>query len=88
MFPRTPVVNSAALYEASFDPMLARIRDPATSRNDKIYTAIYLLGFTRNQVAHKIDVSSKLFKQLDDAKFLVDLFLTLCRTIEWRSTVP
>lgn len=72
------------LYEDSFDGLLAIIRDPAKSRFDRICHALYLLGFTRNQVAHRLDSSSKLFQQLDDAKFLVDLFLTLCRTDEWK----
>lgn len=88
MFPRkcppghsTP--TSADLYEAHFDNMLARIQNNTLDRKDRICTALYLLGFTRNQVAHRIDKNSKLFNQLDDAKFLVDLFLTLCRTKEW-----
>jgi hypothetical protein len=90
MFPRQPPAGSAIptaaqLYETHFDNMLARIRNPALSRKDRLCTALYLLGFTRNQVAHKIDRSSKLFQQLADAKFLVDLFLTLCRTKEWQA---
>jgi hypothetical protein len=90
MFPRNPPPGHATptpadLYEAHFDSMLARVRNGALSRKDRICTALYLLGFTRNQVAHKIDKKSKLFKQLADAKFLVDLFLTLCRTKEWRA---
>jgi hypothetical protein len=89
MFPRQPTAPTttptpADLYEMHFDGMLARIRNTALSRSDRIAAALYLLGFTRNQVSHKIDKKSKLFKQLDDAKFLVDLFLTLCRTKEWR----
>lgn len=78
------VRSPSQLYEANFDPIMAYLRDPSKPRLDKIYLALYLLGFTRNQVAHKIDSQSKLFKQLDDAKFLVDLFLALCRTREWR----
>ena len=90
MFPRQPPPGTstptpADLYEAHFDNMLARIRNGTLSRKDRICAALYLLGFTRNQVAHKIDKRSKLFKQLDDARFLVDLFLTLCRTKEWRA---
>ena len=89
MFPRQPphgqlTPTPAQLYETHFDNILARIRNNALSRKDRICTALYLLGFTRNQVAHKIDKNSKLFQQLADAKFLVDLFLTLCRTKEWR----
>lgn len=88
-FPRQPPQGNstptpAQLYEIHFDNMLARVRNNARSRKDRICTALYLLGFTRNQVAHKIDEKSKLFQQLADAKFLVDLFLTLCRTREWR----
>lgn len=88
MFPRQPphgtaVPTPAQLYETHFDAMLARVRDITVNRADRISTALYLLGFTRNQVAHKIDEKSKLFTQLADAKFLVDLFLTLCRTKEW-----
>jgi hypothetical protein len=90
MFPRQPPAGystptPAQLYETHFDNMLARVQNKALSRRDRICTALYLLGFTRNQVAHKIDEQSKLFKQLKDAKFLVDLFLTLCRTKEWRA---
>jgi hypothetical protein len=88
MFPRQPphghsTPTPADLYEAHFDNMLARVRNGGLNRKDRICTALYLLGFTRNQVAHKIDEKTKLFKQLADAKFLVDLFLTLCRTKEW-----
>jgi hypothetical protein len=78
---RTP----SQLYEANFDPIMKYLREPKNPRLAKIYLALYLLGFTRNQVAHKIDSQSKLFQQLDDAKFLVDLFLALCRTRQWRS---
>lgn len=90
MFPRNPppghsTPTPADLYEIHFDNMLTRVRDATLSRKDRICTALYLLGFTRNQVAHKIDQNSKLFTQLADAKFLVDLFLTLCRTKEWKA---
>jgi hypothetical protein len=89
MFPRQDNTGAgltpSQLYENHFDAMLARIRNGALSRTDRICTALYLLGFTRNQVAHKIDKSSKLFKQVADARFLADLFLTLCRTKEWRA---
>lgn len=89
LFPRQPPAGSATptaadLYELHFDAMLAKIRNPAELKNDRIYTALYLLGFTRNQVAHKIQHSSKLFGQLADAKYLVDLFIALCRTDEWK----
>jgi hypothetical protein len=63
---------------------VAIIRDPTKSRFTRLSHALYLLGFTRNQVAHRMDKSSKLFNQLADAKDLVDLFLTLCRTDEWK----
>lgn len=72
------------LYEDHFDDLLNVIRDSSRSKFDRICHALYLLGFTRNQVAHRLDNSSKLFQQLDDAKFLVDLFLTLCRTDDWK----
>lgn len=87
-FPRKDpagVKTPSQMYETIFDPIMAYLRDPAKHRVAKINLALYLLGFTRNQVAHKIDSTSKLFKQLNDAKFLVDLFLALCRTREWRS---
>ena len=89
MFPRQPTPPAttpipAQLYETHFDGMLTRIRDKTVGLNDRVGTALYLLGFTRNQVAHKIDKNSKLFQQLNDAKFLVDLFLTLCRTKAWK----
>ncbi len=65
--------------------MLARVRNNTSSRNDRICTSLYLLGFNRNQVTHQIDEKSKLFKQLADAKCLVDLFLTLCLPKEWKA---
>jgi hypothetical protein len=77
---RTP----SKLYEVHFDAILAEIRDPNNKREDRIYLSLYLLGFTRNQIAHKIDISSKLFQQLNDARFLVDPCLTLYRTKERR----
>lgn len=88
-FPRkTPVgastPTSTQLYETHFDNMLARVHNSAVTKQDRLCTALYLLGFTRNQVAHKIDKGSKLFNQLGDAKKLVDLFIALCRTDEWK----
>ena len=86
MFPRqdnTGALTPSQLYENHFDPLLARIRNAALTRKERICAALYLLGFTRNQVAHKVDKGSKLFTQLADAKFMVDLFLALCRTKEW-----
>jgi len=83
----------AILYEAHFDDILADIRNtnpnhPNLQTDYRIALSLYLLGFSRNQVAHKIDETTKLFKQIDDAKFLVDLFITLCRTDEWKCTIP
>jgi len=72
-------------YEAAFNPLLSQIKDTTNSRADRLAHALYLLGFTRNQVAHRIDSTTKLFKQLDDAKYLVDLFIALCRTDEWKA---
>lgn len=72
-------------YEAAFGPLLARIKDTNRSRADRLAHALYLLGFTRNQVAHRIDSSTQLFQQLDDAKYLVDLFVALCRVDEWKA---
>lgn len=37
----------------------------------------------RAQVAHRLEKSTKLFKQLDGARYLADLFLTLCRVDDW-----
>jgi hypothetical protein len=81
-FPRTP--DAKTQYETQFDGLLNVIRDPTRSNFDRICHALYLLGFTRNQVAHRLDKSTKLFKQLPDARFLVDLFLSLCRVTEWK----
>lgn len=86
-FPRkdpTGAKDAKTLYEDHFDPLLAVIRDGTRNPFDRICHALYLLGFTRNQVAHRLDKTSKLFGQLADARFLVDLFLTLCRTNEWK----
>jgi hypothetical protein len=88
MFPRQQIAGGpspAQLYENHFDAMLVRVRDATLTHLQRIGAALYLLGFTRNQVAHKIDKTSKLFQQQNDAKFLVDLFLALCRTKEWRA---
>lgn len=81
---RTGVKDVKTLYEDSFDGLLAVIRDPKKSPAARLSHALYLLGFTRNQVAHRLDKTSKLFSQLADAKDLVDLFLALCRTDEWK----
>ncbi len=84
MFPRKPIPMAAQLHENSFDGMLTHIRDTNVHINERVAAALYLLAFTRNQAAHRIDTNLKLFQQLDDAKFLVDLFLTLCRTKAWQ----
>lgn len=87
VFPRidnTGLKKPKQLYEENFDSLLTVIRDTSKPPFERICHSLYLLGFTRNQVAHRLDNSSKLFMQLDDARFLVDLFLTLCRTDEWK----
>ncbi|MFH1300170.1 MAG: hypothetical protein ABIK07_03845 [Planctomycetota bacterium] len=80
-----PILTPEDYYEAAFNPLLLRIKDTTKNRADRLAHSLYLLGFTRNQVAHRIDSSTKLFKQLDDAKYLVDLFISLCRTDEWKA---
>jgi hypothetical protein len=80
----TNVKDAKTLYEDSFDGLLAVIRDPTKPQFTRVTHALYLLGFTRNQVAHRMDKTSKLFNQLADAKFLVDLFIALCRTDAWK----
>lgn len=78
-------LTPADYYEAAFDPLLVHIKDTSHSRDDRLSHALYLLGFTRNQVAHRIDSNTRLFQQLNDAKYLVDLFIALCRVDEWKS---
>lgn len=92
MFPRKHHTDPAPTgcmpedyYEAAFDPILASIKDTTRSQPDRLAHSLYLLGFTRNQVAHRIDSSTRLFQQLNDAKYLVDLFIALCRINEWKA---
>ena len=77
--------RAIANYEKHFDAILREIRDNTKPRFDRLCHALYLLGVTRNQVAHRLDKSTKLFKQLDDARYLADLFLALCRVDDWKN---
>ncbi len=76
--------RAIANYEKHFDSILQEVRDDTKTIISRLSHALYLLGVTRNQVAHRLGQGTKLFKQLEDARFLVDLFLTLCRTSEWK----
>lgn len=72
-------------YETHFDTILSIIRDNSRPDRERIAHALYLLGVTRNQVAHRLDKSTKLFKQLEDAKFVCDVFLSLCHIDGWKN---
>jgi hypothetical protein len=79
--PQQPIVN----YENHFDTILSIIRDNARTDRERIGHALYLLGVTRNQVAHRLDKTTKLFKQLADAKYVCDVFLSLCHIDGWKN---
>lgn len=71
---------------SDFDKAFPTIRNEiecGTTWDNRIANAVYLLGATRNQVAHGVDDSMVLFKDPSAAAFTVDVLLTLCHVEGW-----
>jgi hypothetical protein len=74
-------VSDSSTFDAAF-PILRNEIECGT-RDVRIANAVYLLGATRNQVAHGVDDSIVLFKDPSAAAFTVDVLLSLCHVEGW-----
>ena len=76
-------VKEGATYNAHFKTIMGIVRDATRPRMDRIGHAVYLLGATRNQVAHSVDQSLILYQDISAAQDVTDLLFALANLDGW-----
>jgi len=76
-------VKDGGAYNNHFKTIMGVVQDASRSELERVGHAVYLLGATRNQVAHSVDETLILFQDVAAARDVTDLLFALAHLDGW-----
>lgn len=76
-------VKNGPSYDAHFKTIMSIVRDASRPELERVGHAVYLLGVTRNQVAHSVDETLILYRDVSAARDVTDLLFALANLDGW-----
>ena len=76
-------VKEGPPYNAHYKTIMGVVRDRARPELDRVGHAVYLLGITRNQVAHSVDQTLILYQDVTAAQDVTDLLFAMANLDGW-----
>ena len=76
-------VKDGPRYNAHYKTIMGIVRDRARPELERVGHAVYLLGVTRNQVAHSVDQTLVLYQDITAAQDVTDLLFAMANLDGW-----